>query len=176
VALSCQAVSLAHSAGVREHLRPLPVLSIAVQRNLQGPVRLRAPLAVEQERLYRPRTGRPSRTAARTVHLPVQAMPGPRSVAVNSYPPLNCFVAGWSVAKLGHSYPMKPEQQARRTEESRRWYSQRQPRFVRKAPLAWVYHCRGRESAAAVADPEKSALSRHLVSCWDPLRPGWGSR
>lgn len=149
-ALSYLVVLLGHSAGVREHLRPSPAVSMPVQRSLQARAGPKAPLAVGPERLYR----RPvlliavQETAAREsvrarMHLPV--LPKARSVAVHSYPSLDRFAAGLWAANLGQSYPMKPGRQARGTEELRRSCSQLPERFARKAPLAWAYRCRGRE-------------------------------
>ena len=182
VALSYLVVLLGHSAGVREHLRPSPAVSMAVQRSLQAWARPKASVAVGPKRLYRPRvlliavqaTGARESSWAR-MHQPMQALPEARSVAVHSYPSLDRFAAGWWAANLGQSCPMKPGRQARGTEELGRSCSRQPERLARKALPAWAYRCRGRESVAAVADPEQSALCRHLAWCRDRLRAEWGS-
>ncbi|HEY1965059.1 MAG TPA: hypothetical protein VGG59_09015 [Acidobacteriaceae bacterium] len=179
VALSCLAVLLGHSAGVRERLHPSLAQSIAVQRSLQARAGPRASLAVVPERLcpsWAPSIvvpGVPATGESLRAWMHLQEV---RSAAVDSYPPLERFAAGWWVANLGHSYPKKPGRQARGMEQLRRSCSKQQECFARKAPLAWAYRCRGRESAAAVAGPEKSVLCRHLAWCWDRLRLEWGSR
>jgi hypothetical protein len=102
VARSCLAALLAHSAALREQLRPSPALSIAVQRSLPARVRLRAQLVVGPEQLGLPwapsivvqRTPASRESLRAQMHLPVQALPEARSAAVDSYPLLDCFVAG----------------------------------------------------------------------------------